>query len=67
VWDRQWKTRSWAVPETPQERRWLGDARDRLVDKAQQAAQEVGQKVQAVAQEAMDTAREEAHSQGLTA
>jgi len=56
-----------AVPETPQEQRWLGETRDRLVDKAQQTAQEVGQKVQAVAHEAIDTAREQARTQGLTA
>ena len=55
-----------AIPETPQEQRWLGQARDRVVDKAQQTAQEVGQKVQAVAHEAMDTVREQARSQGLT-
>jgi len=56
-----------AVPETAPEQRWLGEARDRLVDKAQQAAQEVGQKVQAVAQEAIGAAQDQARSQGLTA
>lgn len=55
-----------AVPETPQEQRWLGEMRDRVVDKAQQTAQEVGQKVQAVAKEAIGTVREQAQTQGLT-
>jgi len=54
-----------AIPQTPQENRLMGDARDQLVDRAQQTAQEIGQKVQAVASEAIDTAKEEARSQGL--
>jgi hypothetical protein len=55
-----------AIPETRQEQQLMGDARDRLTEQARQTAQEVKQKVQAVAQEAMDTAKEEARSQGLT-
>jgi ElaB/YqjD/DUF883 family membrane-anchored ribosome-binding protein len=55
-----------AVPETRQENRIMGEARDRVVEKAQQATQEVAQKVQTVAQEAMGTAREEVRAQGLT-
>jgi len=54
-----------AIPETRQENRMMGEARDRVVEKAQQATQEVAQKVQSVAQEAMGSAREEAKSQGL--
>lgn len=55
-----------AIPETPQEHRVMGEARDRLVDRAQEVTQEVAQKVQSVAHEAIDTAREEARTQGLT-
>jgi len=55
-----------AIPETPQERRLMGEARDRLVDRAQEVTQDVAQKVQSVAHEAMDTVREEARGQGLT-
>jgi hypothetical protein len=54
-----------AIPETPQENRLMGDARDQLVDRAQQTAQQLGQKVQAVAGEAVDSAKEEARQQGL--
>ena len=54
-----------AIPETRQENRMMGEARDRVVEKAQQASQDVAQRVQTVAQEAMDTAREEAKAQGL--
>lgn len=59
------------IPETRKERELMGSARDSLVDRAQHAAQELGQKVQTVAQEtismASDVAREEAGRQGLTA
>lgn len=55
-----------AIPETRQENRMMGEARDRVVEKAQQATQEAAQKVQTVAQEAMGTAREEAKAQGLS-
>jgi ElaB/YqjD/DUF883 family membrane-anchored ribosome-binding protein len=54
-----------AIPETPQERRLMGEARDRLMDRAQEVKQDVTQKVQNVAQEAMSTVRDEARSQGL--
>jgi len=54
-----------AIPETRQDNRIMGEARDRVVEKAQQATQDVAQKVQSVAQEAMGTAREEAKAQGL--
>jgi len=55
-----------AIPGTRQEQQLMGEARDRLLEKAQQTTQEVAQKVQSVAHEAMDTAKEEARSQGLT-
>jgi len=55
-----------AVPATRPEQRIMGEARDRLMEKAQQTTQEVAQKVQNVAHEALDTAKEEARSQGLT-
>jgi ElaB/YqjD/DUF883 family membrane-anchored ribosome-binding protein len=55
-----------AAPQTRPENAMMGETRDRLVDRAQQTAGEVVQKVQTVAQEALDTAREEAAHQGLT-
>jgi len=55
-----------AVPATRPEQRIMGEARDRLMEKAQQTTQEVAQKVQNVAHEALDTAKEEARSQSLT-
>jgi len=55
-----------AVPASRPERQMMGEARDRLIEKAQQTTQEVAQKVQNVAHEALDTAKEEARSQGLT-
>jgi len=55
-----------SVPETQPERRMLGGVRDNLVVKAKETAQEIGQKVQSVAQEAIDAAKEEARTQGLT-
>jgi ElaB/YqjD/DUF883 family membrane-anchored ribosome-binding protein len=55
-----------AVPETEQENRWMGEARDHLMEKAQATAHEVADKVQNVAQEAVQTAKEEARHQGLT-
>jgi len=55
-----------AVPATRPEQQIMGEARDRLMEKAQQTTQDVAQKVQNVAHEALDTAKEEARSQGLT-
>jgi len=55
-----------ALPETPQEHQLMGQMRDNLMDKAQEAAQNTMQKVQQVATEAQQTVREEAQSQGLT-
>jgi len=54
------------MPPTRQERQLMGEARDRLADKVQQTAHEVGLKAQIVAEEALDTVKEEAKNQGLT-
>jgi len=60
-----------AVPETPYEDSLLGKTRDQLAGKAQEAAQDLGHKVQTVAQtavhEALESVKEEAKNQGLTA
>jgi hypothetical protein len=53
------------LPETEAENRWMGETRDRLADKAQQAAQDLKLKAQIVAEEAMETVTEEARNQGL--
>jgi ElaB/YqjD/DUF883 family membrane-anchored ribosome-binding protein len=53
------------VPETPQEHQLMGEARDNLMDKAQQTAQDTVQKVQSVAQEAVGAAKQEVQNQGL--
>ncbi len=55
-----------AVPQTRQEHEVMGEARDNLVEKAQETAQEAQQKVQSVAQEAQSAAQQEAQNQGLT-
>ncbi len=54
-----------AVPETRKEHEVMGEARDNLVDKAQDKAQEAQQKVQSVAEEAQSAAKQEAQNQGL--
>jgi len=58
------------LPSTPVEDRAMGQARDRLVDTVAEKAQDVTQKVGAVAQQAADaatnTAKQEAQNQGLT-
>jgi uncharacterized phage infection (PIP) family protein YhgE len=54
------------LPETEAENRWMGETRDRLADKAQEAAHDLKLKAQIVAEEAMDTVAEEARNQGLT-
>jgi prefoldin subunit 5 len=51
-----------AIPETSKEHEVMGEARDNLVDKAQ----ETQQKVQQVAGEAQNAAQQEAENQGLT-
>lgn len=55
-----------AFPETDKENALMGETRDTLVQKAKDAAQGVGDKVQTVAHEAMETVKEQAQSQGLT-
>lgn len=55
-----------AVPETNKEHEVMGEARDTLVDKAQEKVQETQQKVQKVAEEAQSAAKSEAGNQGLT-
>jgi len=54
-----------AVPETDQERQWMGPARDQLVEKAQDVAQDTADKVQHVAEQATNTAKSEAKNQNL--
>jgi uncharacterized protein YjbJ (UPF0337 family) len=60
-----------AIPETPQEQQIMGEARDTLMDRAQQTVQETAQKVTTVAQEAAsaakDAAQDAAQEHGLTA
>ncbi len=55
-----------AIPQTSQEHEVMGEARDTLVEKAQETAQDAQQRVQRVAGEAQSAAREEAENQGLT-
>jgi ElaB/YqjD/DUF883 family membrane-anchored ribosome-binding protein len=55
-----------AIPESAKEHEVMGEARDNLVEKAQEKAQEAQQKVQRVAEEAQSAAKEEASNQGLT-
>jgi len=54
------------LPETRREREMMGEARDRLMDRAQDVARQVGDKVQNVAREAADTVKTAAQDQGLT-
>ncbi len=55
-----------SLPETQMEDRLMGEARDSLMHKAQQTAQDTMHKVQNVAQKAQNTAKQEAQKQGLT-
>ncbi len=55
-----------AVPETSKESQMMGEARDSLVEKAQQKAEEIKPKVERVAEEAQSSAKQEAKDQGLT-
>ena len=55
-----------AVPQTSKEHEVMGEARDNLVEKTQEKAQEVQEKVQRVAEEAQGAAQQEADNQGLT-
>lgn len=54
-----------AVPGTGQESRLLGEARDSLLEKAQETVQETGQKVGRVAEHVQRTAADEARQQQL--
>ena len=54
-----------SIPETPYENRLMGEARDNLMDKAQEATQDTMQKVQRVAEEAQRVVKEEAQNQEL--
>jgi len=54
-----------AVPETDKENELLGQARESLMDKASQFTQDTTQRVQSVAQEAVDAAKQEARNQHL--
>jgi hypothetical protein len=53
------------LPETEQEDQLLGEARDRVMDRVQNAAGETAEKVQRVAAEARQTAMREAKAEGL--
>jgi len=55
-----------AIPETSKEHEVMGEARDTVVEKAQEKAQEAQQRVQRVAEEAQGAAQQEAENQGLT-
>jgi ElaB/YqjD/DUF883 family membrane-anchored ribosome-binding protein len=54
-----------AVPQTSREHEVMGEARDTLVEKAQEKAEEAQEKVQRVAEEAQSAAKDEAENQGL--
>jgi ElaB/YqjD/DUF883 family membrane-anchored ribosome-binding protein len=54
------------LPETEQEHRIMGQARDNLMDKAQGVAQETVDKVQRVANQAGDAVQQAAQNEGLT-
>jgi uncharacterized protein YjbJ (UPF0337 family) len=54
------------LPQTARENQLMGEARDSLVEKAQDVVQEKVEKVQAVAGEAQQTVKDEAAKQGLT-
>ncbi len=55
-----------AVPQSSQEHQVMGEARDTLLESAQEKAQEAQERVQRVAEEAQSAAKEEAENQGLT-
>ncbi|CAA9473631.1 MAG: hypothetical protein AVDCRST_MAG02-4276 [uncultured Rubrobacteraceae bacterium] len=54
-----------AIPETAKEHEVMGEARDTVVEKAQEKAQDAQQRVQRVAEEAQGAAQQEAENQGL--
>ena len=55
-----------AIPQTAKEHEAMGEARDTLVERAQEKAQEAQQRAQRIAEEAQSAAKEEAENQGLT-
>jgi ElaB/YqjD/DUF883 family membrane-anchored ribosome-binding protein len=55
-----------AVPQTGKEHEAMGEARDTLVEKVQEKAQDAQQRVQRVAEEAQSAAQQEAQNQSLT-
>ena len=54
-----------AIPQTAKEHEAMGEARDTVVEKAQEKAQDAQQRVQRVAEEVQSAAKEEAENQGL--
>jgi len=55
-----------ALPSTPQENRFLGEARETVMDQAKEVAHDVSDKVQRVAGEAQTAAQKAASEQNLT-
>jgi ElaB/YqjD/DUF883 family membrane-anchored ribosome-binding protein len=55
-----------AIPESAKEHEVMGEARDTVVEKAQEKAQDAQQRIQRVAEEAQGAAQQEAENQGLT-
>jgi len=53
------------LPETPKEHQIMGEARDNLMNQAQDAVQNTVQKVQRVADQAQTAVKQEAQNQGL--
>ena len=56
-----------AIPETAPEHKLMGAAKDNLVQKAADAAHGLGDKISSVATDTMNSVKESAHNQGLTA
>lgn len=54
-----------AIPETSKEHEVMGEARDTVVEKGKEKAQETQQKIQRVAEEAQGAAQQEAENQNL--
>jgi ElaB/YqjD/DUF883 family membrane-anchored ribosome-binding protein len=55
-----------ALPGTEPERRMMGDARERLLDRAQETMQETQEKIKQVAEKAGEAAKTEAMAQDIT-
>ncbi len=55
-----------SVPETEKENRAMGEARDGLVERGKEKAEEMKPKVRSVAEQAQSAAKEEAQNQDLT-